>query len=47
MIVFLGALAVGIHLTLFVLPGSYTYVLLYIRSPADLFNIIMIKKFII
>ena len=30
-IVFLGALAVGIHLTLFALPENYTYVLLYIR----------------
>jgi len=31
-IVFLGALAVGIHLTLFALPENYTYVLLYIRN---------------
>merc|ERR1719507_896346 len=27
-----GALAVGIHLTLFALPENYTYVLLYIRN---------------
>ena len=44
-IVFFGAVAVGIHLTLFALPSSYTNILLYIRSKKKIYFII-IKLFL-